>query len=255
MLDARPTRPQPPTRIRTNTKESPLRPDPCPDMSLLGFRFGAARDGWKPVLARAPGKGPFYRGNGFIGFDAVPQISREITTMQNFDHQTLELVLLVLVAVAMLVQALVLLAAFLTMRKAAKSMNDRIEEVRISVMPILETSRDLITKLAPRIDSASEDLVSITHSIRAQTADLQTAANEMVGRARSQANRLDSILTNFFDAMDRAGGFVADCINKPMRQLSALLASAKAVVESLRSSSPTNRAPSNHVPGDHDMFV
>jgi hypothetical protein len=182
--------------------------------------------------------------------------------MQNFDHQTLELVVLVLVAVAMLVQALVLLAAFLAMRKAAQSMNEKIEAFRASVTPIIEsatpifvTSRDLITKLAPKIESASEDLVSITHTIRVQAADLQVATNEMVERARGQANRIDSTLTSFFDAMDRAGSFVADCVSKPMRQLGAVIASAKAVIESLRASSPASRAPSNHVPGDSDMFV
>jgi hypothetical protein len=63
------------------------------------------------------------------------------------------------------------------------------------------------------------------------------------------------MLTNFFDAVDRTGVFLTDCVNKPMRQLSALLASAKAAVESLRSSAPASRAQQNHVPGDNDLFV
>jgi hypothetical protein len=177
-------------------------------------------------------------------------------------NQVLQLALFALVALAMLVQAIVLLAAFLAMRKAAKSMGEKLEEVRTAVMPVIATSRelittsrDLITKLAPRIDAASEDLVSTIHTVRVQAAELQTVTNEMVERARGQASRLDSIMTNFFDGMDRAGSFVADCVNKPMRQFSALLNSAKAVVESLRSTSASNRTPSNHAPGDHDMFV
>lgn len=174
--------------------------------------------------------------------------------MQNL-NQTLELALFGLIAIAMLVQAIVLLAAFFAMRKAAREASEKLEEFRSTVMPIITTSRELITKLAPRIDSASEDLATITHSVRAQTAELQSVTNEMVARARGQANRLDSILTNFFDGMDRAGGFVADCVNKPMRQVSALLSSAKAVIESLRNSSGSNRARPNHVPGDNDMFV
>jgi len=182
--------------------------------------------------------------------------------MQSFDHQTLELALFFLVALALLVQAFVMLAAFLALRKAAQSMNQKIEALQASVTPLIEsvtpivvTSRDLITKLAPRIDAASEDLAAMTRSLRAQTADLQSAADEVVARAKSQAGRLDSILTNVFDAMDRAGGFMADCINKPMRQLSAVLASVKAVVESLRTSAPAPRSQSNHAPGDNDMFV
>jgi uncharacterized protein YukE len=182
--------------------------------------------------------------------------------MQKIDNQTLELALFALVALAMVVQALVLFAAFLAMRKAAQAMNEKLEDISttvkpilVSVTPIIETSRDLITKLAPRIDAASADLAAIAHSLRAQSADLQSAANEVVDRARAQANRLDAMLSNVFDAMDRAGGFVADCINKPMRQFAALLASARAAIESFRSSVPTASSRSNHAPGDGDMFV
>ena len=176
--------------------------------------------------------------------------------------QTLELALFALVALAMMVQAFVLLAAFLAMRKTAQSINEKLEDMRsslvpiiASVTPIVETTRNLIGKLAPRIDAASEDVAAMAHSLRAQTADFESAANEMVERARAQANRLDAMFSNVFDAMDRAGGFMADCINKPMRQFSAVLASVRAAIESFRNSVPTPRSQSNHASGDGDMFV
>jgi len=174
--------------------------------------------------------------------------------MQKIDNQTLELALFVLVALAMAVQAIVLLAAFIVMRKTAKSVEEKLEEVRSSVMPLVETSRNLIAKLAPKIESTSDDLAAITHSLRVQTAELQTAATEVVARARLQAGRLDFMLSNVLDAADRAGTFMADAVNKPIRQASALLASARAVIDSLRSSVPTPRSQSNQTPGDSDMF-
>jgi uncharacterized protein YoxC len=180
---------------------------------------------------------------------------REIETMQKIDNQTLELALFALVAVAMMVQAIVLLAAFFAMRKAAKSVSEKLEEVSSTVMPLIETSRSLLTKLAPKIESTSDDLSAITHSLRIQTAELQTAATEIVARARSQAGRLDSMLSKALDGVDRAGTFMAETINKPIRQASALLASARAVIDSLRSSVPAPRSQSNHAPGDRDMFV
>jgi methyl-accepting chemotaxis protein len=187
---------------------------------------------------------------------------RETKAMPKIDNQSLELALFALVALAMVVQALVLFAAFLAMRKAAQSMNEKLDDISTTVKPILtsmtpiiETSRNLITKLAPRIDATSEDVAAIAHSLRAQAVELQSAADEVVERARAQANRFDAMLSNAFDAMDRAGGFVADCINNPMRQFAALLASARAAIESFRTSVPTPRSQSNHAPGDGDMFV
>jgi phage-related protein len=177
------------------------------------------------------------------------------------DNQTLELLLFVLVALAMVVQAIALLAIFFAMRKAVMAMNEKIDDMRSSVAPLIETatpmlesSRNLITKLAPKIEGMSEDVAAIAHSLRVQTGDLQVAAAEILERARTQASRLDAMTSNFLDAMDRAGGFVADTVNKPIRQVNALIASAKAFIESLRTAVPP-RVPGNHVPGDHDMFV
>ena len=48
---------------------------------------------------------------------------------------------------------------------------------------------------------------------------------------------------------------MADAISKPMRQLSAVLASAKAAVESLRSYEPAPRSKTDRMSGDDDMFV
>jgi len=179
----------------------------------------------------------------------------EITIMHNFDNQTIELALFALIALAMVVQAFVLLAAFLAMRKAARSVNDKIEEVRSSVMPLIETSRNLFTKLAPKIESATDDVAAIAHSVRTQSAEIQAAASDIMSKAQAQAGRLDAMITNVFDAMDRAGGFVADCINKPMRQLSALLAATKAALESLHTAVPASRSQSNRASGDGDMFI
>src|ERR1700683_68617 len=116
--------------------------------------------------------------------------------MQKVDNQTLELVLFFLVALAMLVHAGVLLGAFLAMRKAAQSMNEKIDDVRSQVLPLIETTRNLMTKVAPRIESASEDMATIAHTLRVQSANLQTAADEILERARSQAGRLDTMLSS-----------------------------------------------------------
>jgi hypothetical protein len=175
--------------------------------------------------------------------------------MPKIDNQTLQLALFALVALAMMVQAMVLLATFIALRKAAKSMDEKIEEVRSTVLPLIETSRKLFEKLAPRIESTSDDLAAVVRSLRIQTAEMQIAATEIVSRARSQAGRLDSMLTDTLNALDRAGSFMADTINKPIRQVSAMLASARAVIDSLRNSVPAPRSQSNRAPGDSDMFV
>ena len=175
--------------------------------------------------------------------------------MPKLDNQTIQLALVALIALAMLMQAIVLLAAFIAMRKAARAVQEQLEDLRASIIPVVESARDLFANLAPRIEQTTEDLAALTHALRLQTADVQTAATEIIARARRQASRFDTMLSSLLDAVDRASAFMADAVAKPMRQLSAVLASAKAVVESLRNADPASRSQGGRAGGDDDMFV
>ncbi|MGD0739312.1 MAG: hypothetical protein ABR957_06915 [Terracidiphilus sp.] len=175
--------------------------------------------------------------------------------MPKLDNQTVQLAMVAAVALAMMIQAIVLLAAFVALRKLAKNIHDQVEDIRSSVMPIIDQTRDLVTRLAPKIESTTSDLAVLTRALRDQTADVQEAADEIIARARRQASRLDTMLSSVLDAVDRASAFMADTVAKPMRQLSAFLASAKAVVESLRSTEGAPRGEASRRSSDNDMFV
>ena len=175
--------------------------------------------------------------------------------MPNLDNQTIQLALVAAVALAMLIQAIVLLAALIALRKLAKSIRQEMDDLRSSVMPLIENTRILFARVAPKIEQTTSDLAVLTRALRDQAADVQAAADEIIGRAQRQARRVDSMLSNVLDAVDRAGSFMADTVAKPMRQLSAFLASAKAVIESLRSTQGASRAEANRASGDNDLFV
>jgi methyl-accepting chemotaxis protein len=175
--------------------------------------------------------------------------------MPHLDNQTIQLALVAAVALAMLIQAIVLVAALIALRKLAKSIRDEMEDLRSAIMPVIENTRDLIKRVTPRIMETTTDLAALTRSLRNQTAEVQAAADEIIGRAQRQARRVDAMLSSVLDAVDRAGSFMADTVTKPMRQLSAFLASAKAVIESLRSTQGASRAEANRASGDNDLFV
>ncbi len=175
--------------------------------------------------------------------------------MQHFDSQTIQLILIAVVVVAILFQSIVLIALFVAMRKAASSATEKMEDVYSKAMPILEKSRELLDRLTPKIDKTSDDLTALVHSLRIQTDDLQTAANEIIARLRGQASRLDALATSLLDGVDRASNFMADTVTKPVRQVSAILSSIKAAVEALRTVDPGPRSQPGQAHGDNDMFV
>lgn len=158
--------------------------------------------------------------------------------MQKLDSQTVQLIIVAAVAVTMLFQGIVLLAIFVVIRKSAQAMRQDIEELRTTVVPVLENVKDLLTHTGPKIEATVVDLAAMSHNLRRQTADIQGAANEIIDRFNKQSVRVDTLLTKIFDGVDRTTGFVTETVNKPARQLAGLLASAKAIVESLRGDYP-----------------
>lgn len=175
--------------------------------------------------------------------------------MPKLDNQSIELALFALVALAMLAQAIVMFAAFIVFRKAAASTDEKIEQFRSSVTPLIDNTRALLARLTPRIEQTADDLSAITHSLRVQTADIESTTSVLVARARVHAIRLDGMLTHVLDTVERTGSFVSDAVNKPMRQFSAILASVKSAVESLRSGTSRPGSRSNRADSDQDMFV
>jgi len=178
--------------------------------------------------------------------------------MPNLDNQTVLLAIVAVTAFAVLLQAIILLAIFIAVRKAARSLKEEAEDLRSSLMPILFDAQNFFTRLGPKVEATVTDMAAITHGLREQTAEVRYAAADLLERTSRQASRIDAMLTGILDSVDRVSNFVTGTVNRPMRQLSRLLASAKAIIESLRNSESAPRQTHSHggpSSADKDMFV
>jgi methyl-accepting chemotaxis protein len=189
------------------------------------------------------------------------------------DIQTIMLAFAVVTGLAVLLQTVFLLAILVSMRKTSKTILSEVESLRSAIMPVVLDSRDLIAssretlagaqefvtsaqgflaRVSPKIEAATSDLAEITHGLRTQTMQMQSSAQEIVGRLQKQSERVDYMITGFLDTVDRAGGFVSNVVSKPVQQISNILRAVKAIVESLRTPPPPRRpAP----PAGDDRFV
>ena len=183
--------------------------------------------------------------------------------MSNLNPQTTELLLAAAVAFAMLIQAIVVVAMFFVLRKTIRTVHEEINETRLKAMsfldktdPIIENARELVIKARPKIESAISDVAVVAQKLRAESNNVQETTHEIVERVRTQGRRVDSMMTKTLDAVDRTAGVVTDAMGKPMRQISAILATAKAVVESLRNGHEGHtRAHVEHAGKDPDYYA
>jgi ABC-type transporter Mla subunit MlaD len=173
--------------------------------------------------------------------------------MPKLDPQTIMLAFVVVTGLAILLQTIILLAIFITVRKAAVSMQTQFEDLRSSVMPVVYNTRELFTRLAPKVEATVDDLAAIAEGLRTQSTDMQASVTEILDKLRTQTVRLDAMFSSLLDGVDRAGGFVADVVSRPVRQISGLLASVKAIAQALRAPAP--RAPRSRPSEDVDTFI
>jgi ABC-type transporter Mla subunit MlaD len=158
---------------------------------------------------------------------------------------------------AVLLQAFVLLAMLFTARKALKLAQEQIEELRTTLLPMVKDTKQLLTNVGPKIESVATDMAALTSGLRAQTAKIEISAGEILERVHRQTTRVDTILTNTLDTVDRAAAAVADVISVPLRQLSGFAAFARAALSSFRSAPPrdVNEPRPTHAAADKDLFV
>ncbi len=161
--------------------------------------------------------------------------------MPKLDNETIELVCIAVTALAVLLQGIVLLFIYLALRKAIGSLRAEVEDLRSSIMPAIDNTRELVgsaralvdnarrlfARLAPKAEATAGDLARVAQGLREQTAELESATQEILGRVRFQTSRMDAMTTNGLDAVDRAGSFVADAVGKPVRQLAGVVAAAQ----------------------------
>jgi len=199
--------------------------------------------------------------------------------MPNSNQETLFIIFIAFTGLAVSLQAGVLLALFLTVRKALASARERTEGFEGKIYPLVQTMhqfltsgqevvesiRALVAKLDPRLQSAAAELDAMTKDLHGQALRLQASVDDVAFRAHRQAARVDGMTTSFLNGLDRVGGLVNQAVDAPIRQVSGVIAAVKAVVETLRAPAAPRRrrtpqpaAASQqpvHQTGDQDLFV
>lgn len=184
------------------------------------------------------------------------------------------LLILVGVTFAVLLQALVLLALFLTVRKAVQAANEQAEDYRAKLSPLIDTgsqlintanelvasAQKLIKTVQPHVESTVTELATMARDVHAEATRLQQSVDEVAARARNQADRVDGMVTSFLNGLDHFGHFLNEAVRAPVRQVNGVVAAAKAVIDTLRSPAPPRSRhrptpPSMYVGDDKDLFV
>jgi len=164
---------------------------------------------------------------------------------------------ILLTGIAVMLQAGILLAMYLAMRKSSARMEALAIEVKTKVLPAVEQGQALLTELRPKLQVIADNLEETTTALRSQVKRVDATVNDAVDRARLQVIRADELLSRTLDRVEETSDMVHKTVISPVRQLSGLMQGITVGLEFLFSRGRKNgarREERRPVPQD-EMFI
>jgi len=162
-----------------------------------------------------------------------------------------------LTGIAVLLQAGVLVAIFVVLKKTSAKMEVLAEEVKVKALPTIAQAEAMLTEIRPKVEAIAEQVQDSTAMVRDQVERVDAAVNDVVDRARLQIIRADELFTRTLDRVERTSDIVHKTVISPVRQISGLMQGVTVGLEFLfggrggRNGGSRERGP---VPQD-EMFI
>jgi hypothetical protein len=163
-----------------------------------------------------------------------------------------------LTGAAVVLQACLLAAMYLAMRKSSARMEAVATEVKSKAIPAIDEARSMLSEIRPRLLVITENLEAMTTTVRSEVERVDASVNDVIDRARLQVIRADELLGRTLDRVEQTSELVHKTVVSPVRQFSGLLQGITAGIEFLFASRGRRNGGSREarrpVPQD-EMFI
>ena len=124
---------------------------------------------------------------------------------------------------AVVVQAGILVALYLAVRKSSARMEALATEVRSKALPTMETVQNMLVELRPKIDVMSTNFSESSTLVRNQLGRIDATLTDALDRTRLQVIRADELLNRTMDKVEETSEIVHKTVISPLRQVNGLM--------------------------------
>jgi hypothetical protein len=142
----------------------------------------------------------------------------------------------VVTALAVVLQAVVLVVLFLQLRRTAARVEETITDLNARLTPILSRVQLLVEDVSPRISGIVSDAAELTRLARSQGQKIDRILSETMERLRMQLIHVDQVLTGAMEAVEEAGTRLRDTVWGPVVKASAIIRGIQTGLEFFRAS-------------------
>ena len=169
----------------------------------------------------------------------------------------MEILVIAIVAVALILQVIILTALFLQTRKTMLQIERTVNDLNTKFSPILTRVQILLEDTQPKISDMVNDAAHVVYLARGQAQKVDRVFTEATDRLRGQLVRADRILTGTLEAVEEAGSQFKHSFWRPVQKASALVQGIKVGIDLLRSrrSSSSSRRDEERSEHEEELFI
>lgn len=163
----------------------------------------------------------------------------------------------VVAAVAFVAQAAILLAILVHVKRSHQRMERIANDLHSRVKPILSRLELLVDEAQPRIVSMVTDASEVVHLARSQAQKVDRILTETLDRMRIQIIHADQILSGALETIEDTGSTFRRTLLGPIQQATAFVRGIKSGLEVLRSfrRPPSESGSASSDSSDESLFI
>lgn len=157
-------------------------------------------------------------------------------------------------AFAVALQALIMAALYLAVRKSTAKMEALATEVTSKALPTIESVQSLLVEIRPKIETLTTNISESTTMVRNQLGRIDATLTDALDRTRLQVIRADELLNRTMDKVEDTSEVIHKTVLSPLRHVNGLMTAISTGVEVFLGHKKRQPKNGSGVPQD-EMFI
>ena len=168
--------------------------------------------------------------------------------------QTLLIVFIVVTALAVVIQAGVLVSLYISVKKTSSRVESIAGELQQRAAPALDAATAILNNSRGNLQTLTENLAATSTSLRNQVERVETTMGDIIDRTRLQVIRADEMVSRTLDRVEETSEFVQHTVISPVKQLAGLVSGLTVGLDAFfrRRKGPQRSQPQTE---DEELFI
>lgn len=164
-------------------------------------------------------------------------------------------VFIAITSVAVVLQMLILLGIYLTMRRTTTQVHDIAMDFQRRATPLIENARDILADATPKVKEITSNLAETSATLKKQAVTLGDTAVELAVRAKNKVVAADEIVTRTLERVEKTTGAVQNSVLLPVRRVNGILQGISVGIGAFLNQKREGREERKRSTNDEGMFV